>query len=417
MKQLDEVYEVIDRIEATMRGAARHRFIYKFGKALLMPFLKHKFHYTFKPVTPVSTPYIVLCNHVTNADPMLAGLAFRDSMYFVASDHLFRMGFISKLLVFAVSPIARAKATTDTQTVRQIFGRLKEGHNICIFAEGFSTFSGVTGEIPGSIAKLAKKAGVTLITYRLRGGYLTFPRWALTVRKGRMTGELVHQYTPEDLRQMKDEEADRQIRQDLYVNAYEDQLASPVDYHGEPLAEQLENALYCCPHCRSFSELTSKDDLFSCTCGYGVRFTSFGYFETAPGSSASVVFKTVPEWFVWQKEVLRTTLKVMSDTKDEGSLFVDRGQELFQTVRIIRNIPLGIGILSLFLDRLVFTSDNSVDRVFYLRDILDMSIITRMTLIFSTTDHQSYEIHSNWPRNAVKYMDTYRLLKAGKTLL
>ena len=397
--------------EDYMKGAARHSFIYKTAKALLMPILKRKFNYSFEYVVPVSSPYIVLCNHVTNSDPLLAGLAFKDSMYFVASDHLFRLGLISKLLVFAVSPIARAKTTTDTQTVLQIFRRLKEGYNICIFAEGFSTFSGVTGPIPASIGRLVRRTGVSLITYRLRGGYLTYPRWSPTVRKGRMTGEEVCQYTAAELKNKTDEEVERLIERDLHVDAYADQEASLVAYSGKTLAEHLENALYCCPHCHSFSTMTSKDDLFACTCGYSVRYTPYGYFEVPSASLIPLVYKTVLEWFDWQKGMLHRMIMENSSVPAKGPLFTDQDQQLFQTVRATNNILLGSGTLSLFADRLVFALEPGSPRVFLLSDITDLSIITRMTIIFSTTDRQSYEIHSEWPRNAVKYLEAFILLK------
>jgi hypothetical protein len=353
----------------------------------------------------------VLCNHVTNVDPLLSGLAFKDSMYFVASDHLFRMGLISKLLVFAVSPIARAKTTTDTKTVLQIFRRLKEGHNVCIFAEGFSSFSGVTGPIPSSIGKLVRRTGATLITYRLRGGYLTYPRWSQTVRKGWMAGEEVRQYIPSELKTMTDEQIERLIELDLYVDAYADQKAAPVAYCGKSPAEHLENALYCCPHCMSFSTMTSRNDLFSCTCGYIVRYTPYGFFETPSASRIPVIFETISEWFFWQKGMLHRMIMEHNSASQEGPLFTDQDQQLLQTVRATKNILLASGTLTFFTDRLVFTPENGSPRIFLLSDITDLSIITQKTIIFSTTDRQSYEIHSEWPRNAVKYLEAFNILK------
>jgi hypothetical protein len=54
-------------------------------------------------------------------------------MYFVASEHIFRWGLLSKLIVFLQAPIARLKATADTSAVRQVLRRLQEGHSVCIF--------------------------------------------------------------------------------------------------------------------------------------------------------------------------------------------------------------------------------------------------------------------------------------------
>jgi len=202
-----------------MRGSKRHRFIYKFAQLIMTPILKRKFNINFDKIKPVSSPYILIANHVCNYDPLLVGLSFKQPMYYVASDHLFRMGFLSKLIIFLVSPIPRVKATTETKTVINIFKRLKDGHNVCIFAEGNSTFSGETGQIPKSIAKLAKRSGVSLITYRLHGGYLSFPRWSKNIRKGKMVGELAHEYSAEEMKNYTDDKLYELIKNDLYVNA------------------------------------------------------------------------------------------------------------------------------------------------------------------------------------------------------
>lgn len=213
-----------------MKSLYWHRFIYRILKIIIEPFLKMKLNYSYEKAKPTSGPYIVLANHNTDYDPILVGLAFRGQMYYVASEHIFRWGFVSKLINFLVAPIPRVKAKTEIQTVMNILKRLRMGANVCMFAEGNRSFSGETGEIHPATGKLIKKSGVTLITFRLDGGYFTSPRWSKTLRRGKMSGRMVKEYSPEELKSMTSDEVIQAIRNDLYVNAYEEQEKNPVSY-------------------------------------------------------------------------------------------------------------------------------------------------------------------------------------------
>ena len=146
------------------KGQLRHKIVWRIFKFILTPFMKLKFNYRFKKMILPGYPVFVLPNHVTNWDPLLVGVATPRMMYYVASDHIFRLGWISKLLVFLVAPIPRVKSSTDWKTVSSIIKLIREGHNICIFPEGNMTFSGETEELHATTAKLIKHTGAGLIT-------------------------------------------------------------------------------------------------------------------------------------------------------------------------------------------------------------------------------------------------------------
>ena len=57
-------------------------------------------------------PTLIISNHVTNFDPILVAYSFPGRRFhFVASEHLFRMGFVSKLLTYVFEPVARRKVS------------------------------------------------------------------------------------------------------------------------------------------------------------------------------------------------------------------------------------------------------------------------------------------------------------------
>ena len=203
-----------------MKGKKRHDFFYSLLWVIFHRSLTRRFNYKFDKIEITDTPYIVVSNHLTNWDPILIGLRFRKPMYYVASDHILRKG-LGKFLQYAISPISRVKTANETQTVISIFRRLKENCNICIFAEGSTSFDGETGEIQPSIGKLVKRAGVCLITYKFTGAYFTFPRWARFFRRGEMHGRLVQMYSPGKIASMTEDEIYKSIIKDIHVNAYE----------------------------------------------------------------------------------------------------------------------------------------------------------------------------------------------------
>ncbi|HHV98754.1 MAG TPA: 1-acyl-sn-glycerol-3-phosphate acyltransferase [Clostridiaceae bacterium] len=392
-----------------MKGLLRYGLIYNLFKIILRQIVKVKFNYTYEKVIPRYKPYIVLSNHTTNYDPIMIGLSFPGLLYYVASDHIFRLGILSKLLVLLADPIPRLKATAETQAVKQILKRIKAGGSVCIFAEGNRSFSGETVDIPESTGKLIKLSGAALITYRLDGGYFSSPRWSKTLRRGSMTGRKVREYSPEEIKAMTVDEINMIIKNDLYVNAYEENKRNPIAFHGKKLAENLETALYLCPMCGEIATLKSENDRFHCSCGLSLKYTPYGKF-VADGNS-KVPFETVLDWSNWQSEKIKELAQTYNKLSPDKLIFCDEGQSLFEIDKASKSNLVDKGKLCMYNNRLVFYCENGDEYNFYFEKISDMAIHGQMVLIFSTTDHKSFEIRSNHPRSAVKYLDVYRELK------
>lgn len=151
--------------------------VWNFLQFALLPYIKRKFNLSAQ-VCDIPGPCLILSNHNTNWDPFLLAAGFPRQMYFVASEHIFRWGFLAAVIHFLVNPIARMKGTTAGDTALTVLRRLKKGANVAIFAEGNRSFAGRTEDILPSTGKLARASGATLVTYRLDGGYFTSPAGA-----------------------------------------------------------------------------------------------------------------------------------------------------------------------------------------------------------------------------------------------
>ena len=392
-----------------MKGKKRHDFVYRILWIFLHRFIARKFNFEYDAIRPEKKPFLVISNHITNWDPILVGLSFGRNLYYVATDQIFRMGLKSRIIKFLFSPIPLSKTVQETQTVISIFRRLKDNCNICIFAEGNTSFDGETGEIQPSIAKLIKRAGVTLVTYRFTGSYFSFPRWARFISKGKTEGRLVRIYSPERISAMSTEEIYEAVKNDISVSAYDWQEKNMTAFRGKKRAEYLETVLYCCPKCRQFASLKSHDDTLSCKCGFKARYNEYGFFEL-PKENEDPPFKTITAWTKWQKREIEA---LAVNSENNAPVFTDCNQRLFEAGRN-HDTLVAEGMLRLYKDRLTLTRDNGKEFVFPLDEIIDISCFAMMRILFSLKEHKMLEIHSKYPRSALKYIDFINAVKKHK---
>ena len=282
-----------------MSDTKRLQFIWKTLCSISHPFFEKKFNYHHeKNILP--GPSIVIANHVTNWDPMLLAMAFpKNHLHFVASEHMFRWGVLSKILQWIAAPIARRKGATASETALICMRKIRSGHSVCIFGEGEVTWDGKTHDVLAGTGTLAKASGASLITFRFEGGCLSVPRWAKKARKGKIDGRIIRIYSPETLKTMSTEELTAAINRDIYTDAFAVQEQSPVAYRGKHLAEHLESALFLCPKCRRINTLHSRGDYLSCSCGLNLRYTEYASFSPAEP------FKNFQQWDLWQHEELK----------------------------------------------------------------------------------------------------------------
>jgi len=382
-----------------MSGTRLHRAVIDFARLIFVPYMRIKYGYEFEKVDYRKGNFIALANHTTNFDSIILGLSFKQHMYFVAGEQLFRMGWISRLLRTFLNPIKRMKAKTEAKTAVSMLRTLKAGHNICMFPEGSCTWNGETATIIQSTAKLIKRAGVAMITYRVEGGYPSMPRWSKSKRPGKMIGRIGNIYEPDILEKMTVEEIYQVMCKDLYVNSID--MTEKYEYKGKTLAENLETVLFVCPKCQGISTYTSKDDIFSCKCGVRLRYDT--HCRLNDENNEGFPYTSVLEWDKWQRQWVIDNIERMKKNPDKV-ITEDDNQELFTYTEDEKTEHVLSGSMALYPDKFVFTDKvNKKELVINLSDITDIAIITMTTLTFSCSDLH-YEIKCKIPRSALKYL-------------
>ena len=372
----------------------RHVWIFRFLSVLVRPVLRAKFNLSGEKLQ-ADGPFLLVSNHVTGWDPLLVGVCLGGRQaYFVASEHIFRLGLLTKVLHWLLAPIPRRKASTGMDTVKACLRHLHAGHSVCLFAEGEQCWDGRTGPIFPATGKLAKSSGAALVTFRLEGGYLSLPRWGKHICRGAVHGHPVGVYSPEALKKLSPQEINALIERDIAEDAWARQRQRPVRYRGKRRAEGMERALYACPGCRRIGTLRTDRDRVFCPCGFERRYTEYGFFEPREP------FETLADWDLWQRELLRAR-----DFAHEGDLlFQDEGLELKRIQSDHREELLALGTLRQFEDRL-----ECADWRFPLPEIRSMAMVQAHLLLFSSGGNY-YQLRSSTGVNLRKYLEIWKEL-------
>lgn len=256
----------------------RHRFFNVFLKIIFWPFARMIYKYNAKKSNiKQKGPFLILANHSIALDPAFIGLSFNTPIYFVASDQIFNLGFVTKLLKFIFNPISKTKSLSDVGTIKKMKRIIDEGGNVCILPEGNLTYTGATAPLGPSIAKLVRFLNVPIIFYRTKGFYLSNPRWGVTRRYGKTMGGIKSILYPKDYQTLTNDELYEVIKKEFTYNCYTEPRES---YHGKKKAEGLERLLFICPNCHKLMTLRGEGDDIRCfSCGYQVHYNEYGYLE------------------------------------------------------------------------------------------------------------------------------------------
>lgn len=237
--------------------------------------------------------YLILMNHQTAFDQFFVAMAFRKPIYFLATEDIFSLGWISNVLRWLVAPIPIKKQTTDVQAVMNCIRVAREGGTVALAPEGNRTYDGRTVYMNPAIAGMAKKMKLPIACFRIEGGYGVQPRWTDKLRRGKMHGYVSRVIEPEEYASMTKDELYEQIKQELWV----DENAVTGEFHSKRSAEYLDRVMYVCPAC-GLSAFHSHGDIVGCkTCGWQVRYLPTKELE---GVDKPFPFRFVGQWYDYQ---------------------------------------------------------------------------------------------------------------------
>lgn len=301
--------------------------------------------------TQISPPYLIIANHANFWDGVLVNLFIKDPICYLVSDEYFRKSLLGKLLKIEGS-IPKKKFLADFAAIKELLKAKAAKRIIGIFPEGKRNWDGSTDEIVFPTAKLIKLLNVPVVRCLLRGSYLSFPRWARFVRKGKISISYDLILTTENIKEMTVEEIYRKISESLTYQEYDYQRIAMKPYKGKNLAEKIELFLFLCPNCQKIGFLYSRGDMLSCqNCGYQVKYDQYGFFS----SEKLAYFDNPVDWNNWQMEWIRKSIGgAFQKDSIKQEIIKDKGVFLYrfnEQKNLDKNIK---GMLALRGEKLVF---------------------------------------------------------------
>lgn len=375
---------------------ARHKVVYTLLRPFVATYTSWKYGIKVERFKEENgRQYLVVMNHQTGFDQFFPAMAMRQPLYYIASEDIFSIGWVSKLLTWLVAPIPIRKQTTDIQAVKNCIKVAKEGGSICLAPEGNRTFHGRTIYMNPSIGSLARKLALPIAIFRIEGGYGIQPRWSDVVRRGRMRGYVSEVIEPEEFKDWTAQQLFQRIEKALYVD--EGREAGP--YVHKKAAEYLERAMYVCPYC-GLSEFESHDDLISCKkCGRQIRYTPTTALE---GVGFDFPYKFVADWYDYQCAFVNS-LDVLGDC--EKPLYEEQAQ-LSEVIVYKRKELLKERVsVKLFGDKLV------IDGTEYPFSDLFAVVVLGKNKLNIYHDKKIYQLKGSKRFNALKYVNLYHRYK------
>ncbi len=354
---------------------------------------------------PKHDTFIVISNHSDGLDPVYELYAFKKYIRLVMSDHLVKNRFANFVLRKMAGFIIRDRDKGTEVMVNDILESTRNGISVSLYAEGTLTPNGETGFFSPKTGQLVKDSGVALITFKVTGGYLHTPKWGTGLRrsKTKVDARVVREYSPQELREMTVEEVNEAIKNDIYVNFYEDQKEKRREFKCKNQAEYVERVLYMCPHCEQVSTLHSKGDFLTCDCGYKVELKSDGFFHPC---EKKLIFDNILDWDKWQKEVWkRRVLKA-----EAGELiFEEKEQRVSKIVKGKRKSLSEDAVVRLYQDRFEILLNDNEKIVIYMNDAKLVMSVSTEALVIMDKDNYLY-IRTHRPRATSKYVAAWRFL-------
>ena len=374
----------------------RHRIVVPFLRECFRPIARWMYHIKIEKFKEENgRQYLVLANHQTGFDQFFPSFAFRQHLYYVASEDIFSMGWLSKLIQWIAAPIPIKKQVTDIKAVMSCLRVAREGGSIAIFPEGNRTFSGVTGAINPAIGGLAKKLGLPIAFFKIEDGYGIQPRWSDVRRKGKMRAYVSSVLEPEEFKSWTNEELYQHIVKELYQN----EANSEGTFTHKNSAEYLERVLYVCPHC-GITHFESHGDTLECTgCHRKTRYLpNKEFFGDFP-------FRYVLDWYTYQEDYIN---KLNALTLTEQPLIRDTC-DLYQVALYSKKQLLAENAqLALYGDRIEMTG--SITKTFLFAETENITILGKNKLDIYHGD-VVYQIQSDKRFNALKYLNLYHRYK------
>jgi 1-acyl-sn-glycerol-3-phosphate acyltransferase len=155
---------------------------------------------------PSTGPFILAVNHQSFLDPMLAGIALKGQLCFMARDTLFKSRIFGPLLS-SVKAIPVRRGQADIASIKTIIAKLKQGQGVCLFPEATRTTDGKISSFKGGLSLLSRRADAPVVPVLIDGAFECWPRHKKLFSPGsKITVSYGQPISAEQIKEMEDDD-------------------------------------------------------------------------------------------------------------------------------------------------------------------------------------------------------------------
>jgi 1-acyl-sn-glycerol-3-phosphate acyltransferase len=119
---------------------------------------------------------LLVCNHQSYLDPVLATLALHREGNYMARDTLFSNR-LFRVLIESLNAFPVRRGSADVGAIKETMRRLRDGKVVVTFPEATRTRDGRIGRLHGGFASVAKRTGAWVVPVVIEGAFESWPRW------------------------------------------------------------------------------------------------------------------------------------------------------------------------------------------------------------------------------------------------
>lgn len=362
---------------------------------------------------PKEGPFLIIGNHVHIYDSLFLSSAVKFHIHWVMGAYLFKTKMLNYLFDTLIQGISKQQGKSDLHTIKGMKSRLDSGGVVGFFPEGTRTWDGESVRVNNATAKLIRLFHVPVVVIHFEGAFGSRPRWASKKRKGPLTLNLVKIIQKEELKNKSVEEVASLVNTYLEHSYNDWQEKHHLPYYSKIKAEGIENVLYACPECHSFSTISGKMNTFMCSsCKSTWKINEVDHI--IPLGKTASFYSTIAAWHNWELHFLKELLLKEAHTYlfafDEGVLF--QQAPATQLILLSKNFTFTATSSAFILHVSTFEmietpfTDNNIE--FDFNNIHSIVINAKNTLEFSYKS-MIYRVRIRADQSILKYLELYKI--------
>jgi len=180
---------------------------------------------------PTEGGVLLVCNHQSFMDPVLATMALPREGNYMARDTLFSYPFFGRLIRYLNAfPVRRQSA--DIGAIKESLRRLKQGRVLLLFPEGTRTPDGQIKPMLPGLGAIAKKARVPIVPTLIDGVFQVWPKGQSLPNRGDVIVKYGQPVLPDEYADLSPEELMAMVRGRL--------VAMQQSWHSRLSAKRLQ---------------------------------------------------------------------------------------------------------------------------------------------------------------------------------